>query len=82
LNLSEVQNIGAVLETLFVRAWIHCSTGLIDTASKEAFKKIKNIEGQACINMLFAPEGAVQGKRWHKLSQKEKEDHGFFFRSL
>ncbi|HQI79139.1 MAG TPA: TfoX/Sxy family protein [Petrotogaceae bacterium] len=82
MKLSETQNIGAVFETLLIRVGIHDSTELLDAGSKEAFKKIKNIEGQACINMLFALEGAVQGKRWHKLSQQEKEDLRFFFRSL
>jgi DNA transformation protein len=73
-----MENIGAVLEALLIKAGIHDSTELLDAGSKEAFKKIKNIDGQACINMLFALEGAVQGKRWHKLSQQEKEDLRFF----
>ena len=44
--------------------------------------KIKTIDNDACINMLFALEGAIQGIRWHGLDKKRKAELTEFFNRL
>ena len=43
--------------------------------SKQALIKISVLENSgACLNMLFALEGAIQGIRWHGLSKETKQE--------
>ncbi len=38
-----------------------------------AFRRIRIIDGSACLNRLYALEGDIQGIRWHHLSQEIKK---------
>lgn len=81
-KLSEMPNIGTVLEKLLRDVEIETPEKLKDMGSKEAFVRIKAIDNTACLNMLCALEGAIQGVRWHSLSQSCKEDLKVFFKSF
>ncbi|MBI2279874.1 MAG: TfoX/Sxy family DNA transformation protein [Bacteroidetes bacterium] len=51
--------------------------------SENAIVKISTIENSgACINMLYALEGAIQGIRWHNLSKDRKKELNDFYRIL
>lgn len=81
-RLSKLPNIGKVLEQKLIDAGVENADELKVIGSKEAFIKIKNIDDTSCYNMLCALEGAIQGVRWHELSEDIKQDLKFFFQSL
>jgi DNA transformation protein len=47
--------------------------------SKEAWLKIREIDESACINRLYALEGAIVGIRWHDLPVEVKMDLKDFY---
>ncbi len=73
--LSEMPNIGSELEKKLRKANISSPEDLQIFGSKGAFLRLKTIyPEEACINMLYALEGAIQGIRWHHLERDTKED--------
>ncbi len=81
-QLNKLPNIGKVLETKLIEVEITSKNKLVETGSRGAFVRIKALDSSACINMLYALEGAVQGVRWHDLNPVVKEELKLFFRSL
>lgn len=81
-RLSKMPNIGLTLEKKLIDIGIKTPEELISLGSKEAFVNIKIVDNTACYNMLCALEGAIQGIRWHNLSNSTKEDLKCFFQSL
>jgi DNA transformation protein len=81
-KLSDMPNIGTVLEKKLESVGILDSEELRKHGSKEVFVRIRNIDHSACINMLCALEGAVQGIRWHGLREECKKDLKDFFQFL
>ena len=73
-NLKELPNIGAELERRLMGVDIKSSEELIRVGAINAFMRIKAIDGDVCINMLMALEGAIQGVRWHSLSITKKQE--------
>ena len=71
-ELSELPNIGKVLEKQLNDVGINTVDDLINLGSKEAWLKIKEIDDSACLNRLMALEGAIQNVRWHNLSEEDK----------
>lgn len=60
-NLSELPNIGKVLEQDLIKAGIKTPGELKDVGSKEAFLRIWENDSSVCLSELYALEGAVQG---------------------
>lgn len=82
-KLSDLPNIGKVLEEKLNNAGVQNVEDLRRLGTESVFTKIKIDENpEACINMLYAIEGAVQGIRWHGLSKSRKEELKEFLRSL
>lgn len=71
-EIRELPNIGIELEKRLKEIGIVSSEELRQTGSKEAFFQIKLKDPEACLSMLCALEGAVQGIRWHNLSHEDK----------
>ena len=69
-ELSKLPNIGKSVEEQLNLVGINTVEDLKIIGSKEAWLKIKEIDKSACINRLYALEGAIEGIRWH--SQKKK----------
>ena len=80
-ELSELPNIGKVLENQLNDVGINTVDELIDFGSKEAWLRIKEIDESACLNRLMALEGAIQNIRWHNLSEEDKENLRNFYNS-
>lgn len=81
-KLSDMPNISKVITEKLEEAGIHSPEELIALGSKNAFTKIRIIDPEACINMLYGLEGAIEGIRWHNLSDEKKDELKVFFRSL
>lgn len=71
--LTALPNIGTVLAEKLYQAGITSYEDLADLGSIEAYLKIWNHEGAIGYNMLYALEGAIQGVRWHELSQEQRQ---------
>ena len=81
-QLGKLPNIGDTLEDKLNQLGILTEDDLRKIGSKEVFKWLKARDEGACLNMLCALEGAVQGIRWHYLSEEEKEQLRQYFESL
>ena len=71
-ELSKLPNIGKNLEEQLHLIGIITIEDLKKMGSKEAWIKIRRIDNSACINRLYALEGAIEGIRWHYLSEEKK----------
>jgi len=81
-SLVAMPNIGKELAKKLTFAEISSPEELRFLGSKNAFLKIKTIYPEdACINMLYALEGAIQDIRWHHLDKNTKADLLDFYRS-
>lgn len=80
--LTEMPNIGKVLAQKLTEVNIDTPGDLISAGSENAFARIRTFDPEACIDMLYALEGAVQGIRWHSLSPERKEELTAFFRQI
>jgi len=79
-KLSDMPNIGRVLESKLKRCGITNASELINIGSKNAFLRLKTIDYNACLSMLQALEGAIQNIRWHDLPEKSKNELIEFFK--
>ncbi|MDU5082861.1 TfoX/Sxy family protein [uncultured Tissierella sp.] len=78
-ELSTLLNIGNKVEQQLNEVGIRTINQLIEIGSRQAWLRIKRIDDSACINRLYALEGAIQGIRWHDLSEVVKEELREFF---
>ena len=81
-DLTNLPNIGKTLAEKLKMVGISTPRDLINTGSENAMIKIKTIDKEACINMLFALEGAIQGIRWHNLEKSKKLELTEFYNRL
>lgn len=78
-ELSKLCNIGDKLEAQLIEAGIETIEQLKKVGSKQAWLAISVIDCSACINSLYAIEGAIQGIRWHNLSNEVKNELKKFY---
>lgn len=78
-KLSQMPNIGPVLEEQLMRVGIDTPEQLIKIGSRAAWLRIKQIDASACIHRLYALEGAVQGIRKNLLPQEVKASLKAFY---
>jgi DNA transformation protein len=81
-RLSDLPNIGKTMEKRLVKAGINDVETFRQIGSKEAFIKLRLLEGDTCFSTLCALEGAVQGIRWHYLDCETKVNLKKFFDSF
>lgn len=73
-ELAKLPNIGKVVEEQLNEVGIKTVEQLKEMGSKRSWLRIKAIDASACINRLYALEGAIQGIRWHYLSDEIKSE--------
>lgn len=78
-KLSELPNIGKTMEKRLSSVGINDVETLMKIGSKEAFTKLRILEGDTCFSSLCGLEGAIQGIRWHFISKETKDDLKKFF---
>ncbi len=78
-ELSTLPNIGKTVEQQLNEVGIETIKQLIEIGSKQAWLRIRSIDDSACINRLYALEGAVEGIRWHNLSEEVKVELKEFY---
>ncbi|TLX75188.1 TfoX/Sxy family protein [Labilibacter sediminis] len=82
-KLTDLPNIGSTLAAKLERVEILSPEELKAIGSEKAILKIMTVyKKDACINMLYALEGAVQGIRWHELSRERKQELKEFYEMM
>ena len=81
-KLSDLPNIGKKLEEQLNKVGIETIEQLKEVGSKQAWLDIKAIDASACINRLCALEGAIEGIRWHSLSEEVKMELKAFYNTV
>ncbi|RDY61711.1 TfoX/Sxy family protein [Flagellimonas nanhaiensis] len=82
-QLTDLPNIGQTLAEKLNTVGIKTELELKEVGSKNAIVKIATLENSgACINMLYALEGAIQGIRWHGLDKEKKKELLDFYRMV
>ena len=75
-------NIGSTLSDKLLSAGINSIDELKSVGSEDAFIRIRTIDSSACLNMLYALEGAIRNIRWHDLDISKKNELKDFFNTL
>jgi DNA transformation protein and related proteins len=78
----ELPNIGKEISGKLMKCHITSAYQLKQIGSRNAFLKILLIDCTACLDMLYALEGAVQGIRWHNLTPDKKNELKRFYQSI
>lgn len=73
-TLSGRINIGEETETKLIKVGIDSIEKLEKVGCQQAFLLIQTIDPGACLNLLYALEGAIEGIRWHDLSREKKQE--------
>jgi len=73
-DLTDLPNIGQTLADKLDGIGVSNREQLAALGSVEAIIKIGAADASGCYNMLYALEGAIQGIRWHALSQPVREE--------
>lgn len=82
-SLIDLPNIGKILAAKLDKVGIKNENELKEIRNKNVLIKIAPIEnGDACLNMLYALEGAIQGIRWHGLHSIKKQELKNFYRLM
>jgi DNA transformation protein len=78
--LTDSPNIGSTLADLLEEIGITHQEELAELGSTEAILQLASIDrNRVCLLMLYALEGAVQGIRWHGLSEIRKDELKDFY---
>lgn len=81
-DLAQMPKVGKNLAEKLIQAGIQTPFELKSAGTENAFLRVRAIDPGACLNMLFALEGAIQGVRWHSLDPARKEELKAFFRMV
>lgn len=81
-TLHDLPNISNVIEGKLMEVGINTPQMLIDLGSQAAFERLKLKDSTACLSMLYALEGAIEGIRWHYLSPDKKQECKAFYKTL
>jgi DNA transformation protein len=79
-ELSKLINIGKEVEKQLNEVGIKTFDELKKLGSRNAWLKILQIDPSSCYNKLCALEGAIQGTRWHNLSDEIKNELKEFYK--
>lgn len=81
-KLTDLPNIGKVLERNLSQIGVTTPEQLSELGSKEAFLRIRLHDSVACLRVLYALEGAIQGTLDTRLGEATKQDLKQFFKNL
>ena len=83
MALTDLPNIGTTIADKLIKVGISTPEDLVNTGSEQAIIRISTLDNSgACINMLYALEGAIQGIRWHGLDADRKQELLEFFNRI
>ena len=78
-RLVDLPNIGPVLAMQLEQAGVSTPDDLRVVGARQAWLRIRRVDASACINRLYALEGAIRGIRWSSLPAGCKAELKEFF---
>ncbi len=81
-ELTKLPNIGETLAEKLALIGINSKEELQSAGTENTFIRLKAIDSEACLSMLCAIDGAIQGIRWHQLNASRKVELKEFLRML
>lgn len=81
-KLSDLPNVGKVLEKNLIEVGITTPEQLKEIGAKEAFLRIRINDPTACLHMLYGIQGAIEGIRDVYLSKEVKQELKAFHNGL
>jgi DNA transformation protein and related proteins len=81
-ELTTLPNIGKELAKRLHQVGIDSPNDLEFVGAEDAFIRLRSLDPSACMNQLFALEGAIQGIRWHSLDSLRKLELKDFYMHL
>lgn len=79
-NLKHQLNIGKDTEAKLILVGIDSFEKLVNIGSEQAFIKLQTLDPGACINLLYALEGAILGVKANELPLERKQSLLQFFK--
>jgi DNA transformation protein and related proteins len=73
-DMTKLPNIGKVLAKQLEMVGVTTISQLKLIGAEETFARLTILDNSACVNELYALEGAIQGIRWHELSAERKKE--------
>ena len=73
-ELTSMMNIGKEMERKLTTVGIDSAEKLIETGSKQAFLKLKEVYSQVCLVHLYTLEGAIHNIEFNCLSEDKKKE--------
>lgn len=81
-KLTDLPNIGKEMEKQLNRADIFSFEELKKVGAKETWLRILSFDSSACFHRLCGIEGAIEGVRWHYLSEEKKAELKAFYNEI
>ena len=81
-SLEDMPNIGKNIADKLKEVGITTPEELQKVGSKKALLRLRERDPGACASQLYALEGAIQGIRWHYLTDYEKQELKEFHKNL
>ena len=78
-KLTEIPNIGPILESQLNQVGIETLVELKESGAENTWLKIQAIDASACIHRLYALEGAISGIRKNLLPDERKAELKAFY---
>lgn len=78
-QLSNLPNLGKVVEEQLIRAGVKTPAQLRELGSRKAWLKIQQIDASACINRLYSLEGAIRNIKKADLPPEVKAELKAFY---
>lgn len=70
--LARLPNLGPRSSRMLARAGIHTLGQLQDLGSVAAYLRVRQIDGKASLNLLWALEGALAGMSWREVARARR----------
>jgi len=77
-DLSEQPNIGKDTESRLIKVGISSFAELVSAGTEQAFLRLQTLDSGACIHLLYALEGAIEGIPSTELSMEKKQELKIF----
>lgn len=79
-GFSKVVNIGKDTESKLKKVGIDSIEKLKSAGYEQAFLRLQALDPGACLSLLYGLEGAIEGVKWHELSEEKKLELQQFFK--
>lgn len=72
MNIADLPNFGPKSQQMLERAGIRTVEQLSKLGSVRAYLQVKNCDGKASLNLLWAMEGALSGRHWQEVARQDR----------